>query len=352
MAINDDRFRGVRVLVTGHTGFKGSWLVAWLEQLGAVVTGFALPPEPPASAIYTAAGIGEMVDSHIGNINDLPLLHDVFDKAQPELVFHLAAQALVRRSYREPITTFATNVMGTAHLLEVCRQSPSVKGVIVVTSDKCYENREWDWSYRENDPLGGSDPYSASKGCAELVAQAYARSFFCNNAPLLATARAGNVVGGGDESTDRLVPDMVRSIRQREELVLRYPHAVRPWQHVLEPIHGYLIIGERFLAGDRSACGAWNFGPDTNATVSVEAFARAFMVAWGKGGCPIRVEPSDLHEAGLLRLDSARARRHLGWEGVLHFDETVRWVADWYRSGNPSAITDKQLMAFRRRIGW
>ncbi len=347
-----ETYRDRRTLVTGHTGFKGGWMAAWLTRLGAQVTGYALPPEPPDTAIFTAARVAEGIDSRTGDVNDLPSLLRLFKETQPEIVFHLAAQALVRRSYHEPVKTFSTNVMGTVNVLEACRQTPSVRAVVVVTSDKCYENQEWDWSYRENDPLGGSDPYSASKGCAELVAQAYARSFFREETtPLLATARAGNVFGGGDESLDRLVPDMVRAIRTKTPVILRYPQAVRPWQHALEPLHGYLTLGERLYVGDRKATGPWNFGPDETASVTVETFARTFMRLWGNGAQPILLEPATLHEAGLLRLDSSRARRHLGWEGRLSFEEAIAWSVNWYRSPKKAvSTTERQLDAYEELL--
>ena len=338
MAASGDPFGGVfagrRVLLTGHTGFKGGWLALWLDRLGAQVRGVSLAPATDP-ALFDLAAVATSCDSRLADINDPAALAQATAGFDPDLVIHMAAQAIVRDSYDAPVQTFATNVIGTANVLEIARQAPSVRGVVVVTSDKCYENNEWDWGYRENDPLGGSDPYSASKACTELVAQSYRRSFF--SAPggaRLASVRAGNVIGGGDWSAHRLIPDIVRATAQGVEVAIRNPASVRPWQHVLEPLAGYLTVAARLLGADADgAAQAWNFGPETEATVPVGALCEAFAEAWGPGGprIAIRPDPNAPHEAGLLRLDSTRARLHLGWQPRLRLADALRLTADWYR---------------------
>jgi CDP-glucose 4,6-dehydratase len=256
----NSEWNGRRVLVTGHTGFKGSWLTLWLNAMGAKVTGLALPP-PTEPSLFEAARIGELIHHIEGDVRDPHAVRDAFDASDPEVVFHLAAQPLVRLSYAEPAATYATNVMGTVHVLEAARHAPAVKAIVCITSDKCYENREWTWPYRECDPMGGHDPYSSSKGCAELAISAWRRSFFGDDGPLLASARAGNVIGGGDWASDRLVPDLVRAFEVGAAPLIRSPHSVRPWQHVLEALRGYIMLAERLLAGEREFADGWNFGP-------------------------------------------------------------------------------------------
>jgi CDP-glucose 4,6-dehydratase len=327
-------FRGVRVLVTGHTGFKGAWLAAWLKRDGAEVAGLALAPERNGQpSLFEAAGIAAGMRSTLGDIRDFALVEHEMQAFRPEIVFHLAAQALVRRSYADPVATFATNVMGTAHVLEAARRCPSVRAVVSVTSDKCYENRGWVWGYRENDPLGGRDPYSASKAAAEMVARAYREALL----PLdgarvaLATARGGNVVGGGDWAEDRLVPDIVRFVNAGTPIVLRNPKAVRPWQHVLELVAAYCQLGRRLLDEPEAAAGAWNFGPERGNAVSVEELARRFSAAYGDGRTPIELAPSKLAEADYLTLDIAKAVAGLGWRPRLDLAATVALTAEWYR---------------------
>jgi CDP-glucose 4,6-dehydratase len=317
-----------RVVVTGHTGFKGSWLSLWLHTLGAEVTGLALdPPSEPSHWDLLKLSI----EDHRVDVRDETAVHRVFADARPEIVFHLAAQPLVRRSYREPTITWATNVMGTAHVLEAARHVPGVRAVVVVTTDKCYENREWPWAYREQDRLGGHDPYSASKAGAELVAASYRTAFLQEPpAPLLATARGGNVIGGGDWSEDRLIPDLVRSVTAGESLVIRSPHATRPWQHVLDCLSGYLVLGERLLAGDASCADAWNFGPGGEGNRSVEQVLRDLARTWPQLRWQVASSPQP-HEAGLLQLDSAKANMHLGWRPVWKLDEAIHHTASWYR---------------------
>lgn len=350
-------FNGKRVLLTGHTGFKGGWLALWLERLGAQVRGISLAPDTQP-ALFDLAGVGDACDSRYADINDPAALADAAADFAPELVIHMAAQAIVRDSYDQPVLTFATNVTGTANVLEVARSSPALRGVIVVTSDKCYENNEWDWGYREIDPLGGSDPYSASKACTELVAQAYRRSYFAApGGPQLASVRAGNVIGGGDWAAHRLIPDIVRATTLGEQVVIRNPASVRPWQHVMEPLAGYLTVGARLLGRDAdAAAGAWNFGPDNDATLPVGQICRNFARAWGDGAPRFAFgsNPDAPHEAGLLRLDSTKARLRLGWRPRLTIDDALRLSADWYRThaagGDMRALTLSQIAEYEARM--
>ena len=327
-------FAGRRVLVTGHTGFKGGWLSLWLQRLGAHVTGVALPP-PPGPSIFESTGVAQSVDHRIGDIRSPDSFASAVKGVEPELLIHMAAQSLVRPSYEEPVDTFLTNVTGTAVVLDAARRMPSLKAIVVVTSDKCYENHEWPWPYRETDALGGADPYSASKGCTEIVANSFRRSYFnAPGAPLLATARAGNVFGGGDWAVDRLVPDIVRAIMAGTPVDIRNPGSVRPWQHVLEPLSGYLTLAARLL-GDNGAsfADAWNFGPEPQAFLNVERLARTLCDAWGAGAPPLRLGVGGgPHEAGMLTLDSSKAHAALGWRPRLSSDEAIRLTAQWYRA--------------------
>ena len=336
-----DAYRGRRVLVTGHTGFKGSWLCLWLTALGAEVSGLALdPPSQPSHWDLLKMPVGDQrVD-----IRDEAAVRAVFSAERPEIVFHLAAQSLVRRSYREPVTTWASNVMGTMHVLEAVRHTPEVRAAVVVTTDKCYENREWPWPYRERDRLGGHDPYSASKAGAELVAASYRSAFLQQpGAALLATGRGGNVIGGGDWSEDRLIPDFIRSLGANEKLIVRSPQSTRPWQHVLDCLSGYLLLGQRLLAGDVNCAEAWNFGPDQQDNRTVEQVLSELARDWPQLAWEVTAEPQ-AHEAGLLQLDSAKARMHLGWRPVWNTDEAIRRTAGWYRAwlqdGRVSSLED------------
>ncbi|MET4428527.1 CDP-glucose 4,6-dehydratase [Mycolicibacterium sp. 624] len=320
-------YRGRRVLVTGHTGFKGSWLCLWLQALGAQISGLAL--DPPSEPSHWGS-LKLAINDHRIDIRDEAAVRGIFAAERPEIVFHLAAQPLVRRSYREPVTTWATNVMGTVHLLEAVRHTPEVRGVVVVTSDKCYENREWPWAYRERDRLGGHDPYSASKAGAELVAASYRSALLQHpSAPLLATARGGNVIGGGDWSEDRLIPDLVRSVIAREPLVIRSPRATRPWQHVLDCLSGYLLLGQRLLAGDTASADAWNFGPEGE-NLTVEQVLADLAHTWPRLQWRVASDPQP-HEAALLQLDSAKAKTHLGWRPVWNSETAIHHTANWYR---------------------
>jgi CDP-glucose 4,6-dehydratase len=344
---------GRRVLVTGHTGFKGSWLALWLSRLGAEVTGFALPA-PTVPSLFEQARLGALVEHVEGDIRDLAALSGVVARARPEIVFHLAAQPLVRLSYDQPVETYATNVMGTVHLFEAVRQAGGVRGVVCVTTDKCYENREWDWPYRESDPLGGHDPYSSSKACAELVAAAYRRSFLAEAGCLVATVRAGNVIGGGDYATDRLIPDLVRAFAAGTAPAIRAPHAVRPWQHVLEALGGYLLIAERMLTGDAAMAQAWNFGPSDDDARPVGWIVERMRQAWGgDAAAPVAWSGDAPHEAGLLRLDASRARAALGWRPALPLDQAIDWIVDWHRAvadgADPRTVTLDQIGRYAER---
>ena len=330
-------YSGKSVLVTGHTGFKGGWLSLWLDRLGAAVHGYALDP-PTDPSLFQAACIGKLPASDMrADLADLARLKTVFSASQPEIVFHLAAQPIVRESYRDPLGTFTTNVMGTAHVLEAARSAGSVRAVVVITTDKVYENREWVYPYREVDPLGGHDPYSASKAAAEIVTASYRASYFTGDTghqAHVATVRAGNVIGGGDWAADRLVPDCLRAFANHEPVRLRYPHAVRPWQHVLEPLSGYLELGARLCSpeGARFARG-WNFGPDTSGDATVGEIAQTLGRIWGEDA---RVElapsPKNPHEAGLLTLDSTLARTQLEWKPRWSLEQALAQTTAWYRA--------------------
>ena len=322
------RYSGLRVMLTGHTGFKGSWLALWLKSLGANVTGLALAPgTQPAHWDLLRLDIPD----YCIDIRDAAAVAAAVVDIQPEIVFHLAAQPLVRRSYRDPLETWNTNVLGTANVLEACRHIPSLRAAVVITTDKCYENREWVWGYREVDALGGHDPYSASKAAAELVVSSYRSAFFhAPDAPLLASARAGNVIGGGDWSEDRLIPDLVRAVRAGSALEIRSPGATRPWQHVLESLSGYLLLGQMLLEGRREFAEAWNFGPDAEGNRTVGEVLTLLQQYWPALRWELTGQPQP-HEATLLHLDSAKARQRLGWQPVWGLHEGLQATADWYQ---------------------
>lgn len=328
LGLDPDFWRGRAVLVTGHTGFKGSWLTLWLQHLGARVTGYALPPQPGPS-LFDLAGLARSTAHHVGDVRNHDELRDVVTGAAPEIIFHLAAQALVREGYRDPLTTITSNVTGTAHVLEAARHTPSVRAVVVVTSDKCYDNKEWPWPYRETEPLGGHDPYSASKACAELITAAW-RNSFPRDGLAIASARAGNVIGGGDWAPDRLVPDALAAWSRGEALRIRNPHAVRPWQHVLEPLHGYLIVAQNLCR--QQAAEAWNFGPGDDDMVPVADLLDRLAVHWGAGARWQSDTGDHPPEASRLRLDSTRARVMLGWKPVWSLDDALRQTVDWHRA--------------------
>lgn len=323
-------YKDRRVLVTGHTGFKGSWLALWLDQLGADVLGYALAPPTEPNHISL---LGLDIDSIRGDVRDLEQLKQTVAAFAPEIVFHLAAQSLVRPSYSDPVGTLTTNVIGTVNVLEAVRFCPSVRAVVNVTSDKCYENREWVWGYRECEPMGGHDPYSASKGCSELLTSAYRRSFFTDeSAALIASCRSGNVIGGGDWALDRLVPDLMRAAARGEITKIRNPNATRPWQHVLEPLSGYLVVGGKLLRGDRAVAEAWNFGPAEEASLSVGDIAAKLAARWDAVEFTASPEVDAPHEAGLLKLDCSKARQRLDWSPVWTAEQALTRTADWYRA--------------------
>ena len=348
------RWKGRRVFLTGHTGFKGSWLSLWLTQLGAHVRGYALDPWTEPN-MFTSARVAGLVDDVRGDVLDLARLRASMVEFAPEVVFHLAAQPLVRRSYADPVGTYAVNIMGTVHLLEAVRQTPGVKAVVCITTDKCYENKEWVWPYRETDSLGGYDPYSSSKACAELVAAAFRSSYFAlqsshDNHVALATARAGNVIGGGDWSQDRLVADLVRGFVAGKPVRIRRPHSIRPWQHVLEPLQGYILLAQRLLEGETAFTSAFNFGPGDQDAWSVEQIADEMVSLWGNGANWIRDADPGAHEAGYLKLDSSKARTELNWRPKLSIERALEWTASWYRSSSQGldmqALTLKQIAEY------
>lgn len=330
----DDIYKGKRVLVTGHTGFKGSWLCLWLQKLGANICGYSLEPETSPSHFEL---IQLSVQSEIADIRDYDRLHKALVEFRPEIVFHLAAQAFVRRSYKAPLETFNTNIIGTANVLEACRQVDSVRAVVNITSDKCYENKEWVWGYRESDPMGGFDPYSASKGCAELVISSFRSSYFQSStkgrsmSALTASARAGNVIGGGDWGEDRLIPDIMRAIASREPVVIRNPQSTRPWQHVLEPLSGYLVLGQRLLEGETEYAGAWNFGPRDGESLSVAEVTEQIKDRWNAFSYTTQAQSSPLHEARLLKLDCSKARTELQWSPTWEAQTAINKTVDWFK---------------------
>ena len=339
-----ESYAGRRVFVTGHTGFKGAWLVEWLGSLGAEVTGYALDP-PTAPNLFDAIDLGSRVRHVVADVRDRGRLVAEVQAAQPSVIFHLAAQAIVRRAYAEPRETFETNIMGTVNLLEAARVCPSVRAVVIVTSDKCYQNHETDQAFRETDAMGGRDPYSASKGCAELVTAAYRESFFADGAAV-ASARAGNVIGGGDWAEDRIIPDSARALAAGESIIVRNPDAIRPWQHVLEPLSGYLWLGALLLRDGRRIAGAWNFGPtNQGGDRSVRWVVERFLEGWGSGAW---TTPSDAapqpHEAHRLSLDSAKARDQLGWAPVWDAQAAVRRTAYWYHEYYRAPVAARELV--------
>jgi len=357
-----DAFRGKRVLVTGDTGFKGAWLSWWLHRLGAEVHGLALPPRTEPN-LFLHAGLGAAVRHLEGDIRDPQVLQRVVTSVAPDAVFHLAAQAIVRESYESPLVTIETNVLGTAHLLEAVRQAGRPCAVVVVTSDKCYENNEWEHAYRENDNLGGHDPYSASKGCAELVTASYRRSFFpparlADHGVAIATARAGNVIGPGDHGRDRIVPDSVAALAGGRPLQVRNPDAIRPWQHVLECLSGYLWLGARLLGAEPARfCEPWNFGPGVDSCRTVRELVEVLLAAWGEGAWEDASGGAAPHEAKLLRLSADKAAFRLGWRPVWSFEEAVRRTALGYRAldragSDPRSVQfllDHELEAYLKR---
>ena len=325
-----------KILITGHTGFKGSWLSLWLQSRGAEVLGFSLPP-PTNPSLYELSGGGKGMKTILGDIRDFNQIKTVLHMHKPEIIFHMAAQSLVRLSYDNPIETFATNVMGTVNLLEAVRKVGGVRVIVNVTSDKCYENREWVWGYREDEPMGGYDPYSNSKGCAELVTASFRNSFFpsseySRHGVALASARAGNVIGGGDWAVDRLIPDIMRAIMEKTEVLIRNPLALRPWQHVLDPLSGYLLLAEKMWENGPDYSEAWNFGPDDQGARPVSWIADRLTTLWGDGAGWKRADGVYPHEANFLKLDSSKARSRLGWHPRWSLETALEKIVDWYRA--------------------
>jgi CDP-glucose 4,6-dehydratase len=345
--------RGRQVLVTGHTGFTGGWLVSWLKRIGCDVAGLALLPATEPS-LFTAADIADGIASTIGDIRDFDTVRTAVERHRPSVIIHLAAQPLVSKSFSDPIETFATNALGTAHVLEAARLTPDVKAVVCITTDKVYRDQDWVWGYREQDPLGGKDPYSASKACAELVAASYRATLAeRGNGVLIANARGGNIIGGGDWSADRIVPDFVRAVTARQPISLRNPGAVRPWQHVMALVHGYLVLAARLLSGDRAAADNWNFGPGDEAARTVGDLVEQLSAAWTRP--EITHAPGSFPETRFLHLDSTKARAFLGWMPPLSFTETVGLTASWYRDFITSPekavqITDLQIEHYRDTV--
>ena len=342
-------WQGRKVLVTGHTGFKGAWLCLWLTKLGASVSGFsdAVPTTPN---LFSDLELGHIIDDHRGDVCDFSRLREVIDAVKPDIILHLAAQSLVRLSYEKPIQTYATNVMGTVHVLEAARRQANVSLALVVTSDKSYENKEWIWRYRENDPMGGHDPYSSSKGCAELVTSAYARSYTTPGKGVqFVSARAGNVIGGGDWATDRLIPDLVRGLSAMTAVPIRNPDAIRPWQHVLEPLSGYLVLCEKSVADPSLCAQGWNFGPGADSEVTVREVADKFCRLWSRENGWIDVSNgAKLHEAKFLRLDCVKANSLLQWHARLSLDDALKATFEVYRSSSKGAALRDLLY---RQIG-
>lgn len=328
-SVNPHFWNGKRVFLTGHTGFKGSWLSLWLQSMGAELHGLALKP-PTNPALFDEARVGSGMHSTIGDIRDYPAVLAVMQACKPDIIIHMAAQPLVRYSYQAPIETYATNVMGTVHVLEAARQIGTAKAIVNVTTDKCYENKEWVWGYREDEPMGGYDPYSNSKGCSELVTSAYRRSFFQQNGIALASARAGNVIGGGDWATDRLVPDILRAFEKSLSVIIRSPHATRPWQHVLEPLSGYLMLAERLYTDGQTFAEGWNFGPRDEDARPVRWIVEHMVNVWGDSASWQLDGGNHPHEANYLKLDISKAKAKLGWQPRWELAKALSSITDWH----------------------
>ena len=330
--LNFEFYKNKKVFITGHTGFKGSWLCLLLKELGSNVTGYALAPKSDNESLFNLAGINKKVDSHIADIRDYKKLKEILQSSKPDIIFHLAAQPLVRDSYEDPIYNYETNVMGTVNLLEAARDLKSLKAFVNITTDKCYENKEWLWPYRETDALGGHDPYSASKACSEIITSSYRKSFFEELNIGLSSARAGNVIGGGDFSKDRIIPDIIRSIKDNQKVILRNPNAVRPWQHVLDVLYGYLLLGQNLYNNPKEFSESFNFSPLENKEVVVEEVTKKFISSIGKGSYEIDSSKANLHEANMLKLDCSKAFRMLNWTPKFKTMEAISQTAIWYKN--------------------
>jgi CDP-glucose 4,6-dehydratase len=329
--VNPTFWKGKKVFITGHTGFKGSWLSLWLQDMGAVVKGYALEPNTNPN-LFTAAKVAQYMESEIGDITDLNSITESMQSFNPEVLIHMAAQPLVRLSYQQPVLTYATNVMGTVNVLEAARKCPQLKAIVSITTDKCYENKEWAWGYRENEPMGGHDPYSSSKGCAELVTAAYRKSFFNdNNSVYLASARAGNVIGGGDWSNDRLIPDILKAFEKNEPVIVRNPLATRPWQHVLEPLAGYLVLAQHLFEYGSDFAEGWNFGPKDEDCKPVSWILEKMVSHWGKGASWLLDKNNNPHEAGYLKLDCSKAATQLNWYPKWNLEDTLESIINWHQ---------------------
>ena len=353
--MNKNFWEGKKVLITGHTGFKGSWLSIWLTRMAADVTGYSLPP-PTKPSLFETTHLSKDMTSISGDIRDLEHLKDVIARHQPEIVIHMASQTLVRYSYDNPVETYSTNIMGAVNLLEAIRMVGNVRVVIVVTSDKCYENKDWLWGYRENDPMGGRDPYSSSKGCVELITSAYRNSFFKEedlkyHGVAVASVRAGNVIGGGDWAKDRLIPDIMKAFMENRPVTIRYPHAVRPWQHVLEPLNGYLCLAEKLWDNGIKFARAWNFGPNGDDTRPVSWIVDYLTSLWGDGACWKLDTDTNPHEDNYIKLDCSEARSLLGWSPKLNLSTTLEWIVKWYKifqqKTDMRSVTEDEIERFQ-----
>ena len=330
--VNPQFWKGKHVFVTGHTGFKGSWLSLWLQLMGAEVKGFSLAP-PTQPALFEVAKVGDNMQTEIGDIRNLQQLSQSIRAFNPGVLLHLAAQPLVRLSYKEPVDTYSTNVMGTVNVLEAARYAPQLKSVVIITTDKCYENREWEWGYRENEPMGGHDPYSNSKGCAELVVSAYQRSFFHTpDTAAIASARAGNVIGGGDWAEDRLIPDILRAFEKQQSVIIRNPLSTRPWQHVLEPLSGYLVLAQRLWQDGKAFAEGWNFGPKDDDCQPVQWILDKMVHFWGDGAHYEIDKSEQPHEANFLKLDCSKAAMRLKWHPKWRLEQTLEQIVHWHRA--------------------
>ena len=346
------------VFVTGHTGFKGSWLSMWLHAMGAKVTGYSLDP-PTKPSLFEQARVGECVRSIHGDVRDFAKLKSALEECDPDVVLHLAAQSVVRYGYDNPLETYSTNIMGTVHVMEAARQLKRPRVVVNITGDKCYENREWVWGYRENDPMGGSDPYSSSKGAAEIVTSAYREAYFSTKSlsqsgVVLASVRAGNVIGGGDWTSDQLIPDLIRSFLDHRPCHIRSPSAIRPWQFVLEPLHGYLLLCERLATEGSAFASGWNFGPAQSDAKPVSWIADTLVRSWGDGASWTQDQGKHVSEAQLLRLDTAKAMAKLDWAPVVPLPRALEWIVEWYQSfrtgGDLRAITNQQIERYQNLL--
>jgi len=350
MVINPVFWKSKKVLITGHTGFKGSWLALWLQNLGANVTGYSLQP-PTNPNLFEIAHVADKMNSIIGDVRDLKHLISCFAENRAEIIIHMAAQSLVRASYDNPVETYSTNVMGTVNVLEAVRHTDSVKVVIIVTSDKCYENQEWLWGYRENEPMGGHDPYSNSKGCAELVTSAYRNSYFDVERGVAST-RAGNVIGGGDWALDRLIPDIVNAFMEKRPVMIRHPNAIRPWQHVLEPLHGYLMLAERLWENGPTFAEGWNFGPNEQDAKPVSYVVERLAQLWGDDAYWKTDDSPHPHEANYLKLDCSKAKNRLKWQPKLPLETGLKWVIEWYHSyyqnEDMRSVTENQINRYHQ----